>query len=71
MSSHYVTFICSMCGRQDSGKYGTYKVEKKLCTACCIEESRAPSFKPGYEPEENIDGKLKKFTIKKGDESHR
>ncbi len=39
IKNHYVSFICSKCGHQDSGKYGTYKVEKKLCGGCCIEEA--------------------------------
>jgi len=27
-----------------------------------------PKFKPSYKPEEDVDGKMKKFTIKKPDD---
>ncbi|MBA7606857.1 hypothetical protein ES703_14008 [subsurface metagenome] len=30
-----------------------------------MKEKKEPKFKPDYKPEEDVDGKMKKFTIKK------
>ena len=61
------------CYHKDCGYEWDYNGKAPFYATCprCLRKVKITrarvndEFKPSYEPEENVDGKLKKFTIKK------